>query len=104
MTHPYRPQHAVRPVRDLADPTGALVIYTIADHFGLEIDVSRVNGVGVIHAPVRERQVRTRTVYCAMFPGLPVGDYEILRPDRTVATTVTIPRGKVVEIAAAVMS
>lgn len=99
MTHPYRPQHAVRPVRDLSDPTGSLVIYTGRDHHGQDIDVCRVGGVGAIHALVGERRFGGRTVFCAMFPGLPVGEYDVLRPDRTVAATVTIARGSLVEIA-----
>jgi hypothetical protein len=99
MTHPYRPQHAVRPVRDLSDPTGSLVIYTGQDHHGQDIDVCRVGGVGAIHSPVGERRMGGRTVFCAMFPGLPVGEYDVLRPDRTVVATVTIARGSLVEIA-----
>jgi hypothetical protein len=99
MTHPYRPQHAVRPVRDLSDPTGALVICTSKDHHGQDIDVCRVGGVGAIHSSVGQRRMGGRTVYCATFPGLLVGDYDVLRPDRTVAVTVTIARGSLVVIA-----
>jgi hypothetical protein len=86
-------------VRDLSDPTGALVICTGQDRHGQNVDVCRVGGVGAIHSPVGERRMGGRTVYCATFPGLPVGEYDVLRPDRTVATTVTIAGGSLVVIA-----
>jgi hypothetical protein len=55
--------------------------------------------LGAVHSAVAERRMGGRTVYCATFPGLPAGDDEVLRPDRTVAATVTIGRGSLVVIA-----
>jgi hypothetical protein len=98
------PRYAVRPVRDTADPTGALVVYAEAGHHGLEIDVCRIGGIGFTHSLVRERRLGTRVVYCAVYPGLAVGQYQVIRPDRTVATTVNVLRGRITEVPADVLS
>jgi hypothetical protein len=104
MTQPVGPSSAVRPAREVADPTGALVVYAEPNHHGIEIDVCRIGGIGFTHSPVLQRRLGGRTVYCAVYPGLAVGQYQVIRPDRTVATTVNVLRGRITEVPADVLT
>jgi len=47
------------------------------------------------HVWVLPRAGRDGTVYAAVFPSLPTGDYVVLEPDGSVATTVAIAPNRV---------
>jgi len=47
------------------------------------------------HVWVLPRVGREGTVYAAVFPSLPAGDYTVLEPDGSVATTVAVPPNQV---------
>ena len=62
---------------ELGPTVGALVLYATADERGDEIDISPVNGGLRTHAAVRERRLPGGSVYCAVYPGLPAGEYVV---------------------------
>jgi hypothetical protein len=83
---------------ELGDGVGALIIHTGPERQGQEIEIAPVTGPGArTHAEVRERRLADTNVYCAVYHGLPAGDY-------TVAygaghdLTVTITSGAVTEL------
>ena len=78
-------------VLELGPGVGALVLHTPADMNGEEIEVSLTGTDGRrTHSMVRPRHVPAGTQYAAVYPGLPVGDYTIWRPDGSPATSVVI--------------
>ena len=92
--HQLGPSYPGTVVLDIGDRTGALVIYTGSASLGREIDIWSADGTGT-HSAVRERRLGHRTVYCAVYPGLPAGAYTIDDPART---PVTVAGGTVTEV------
>jgi hypothetical protein len=90
--HRLGPSYPGTVVLDIGDRTGALVVYTDAASLGREIDIRGPDG-SVTHSAVRERHLAAGTVYCAVYPGLPAGEYAVEGTPVTVAgATVTEAR------------
>ena len=64
-------------VLDIGPGRGALVLYATAERLGQEIDISPVGAAGRTHSAIRERHMPGGTVYCAVYPSLPAGDYSV---------------------------
>ena len=64
-------------VLDIGPGLGALVLYAHASEHGREIDISPVGGGARTHSAVRERRMPGGSVYCAVYPSVPAGDYTV---------------------------
>jgi hypothetical protein len=62
-------------VLDIGADVGALVLYTPASMDGQEIEIA--SAAHRTHSVVRRRQTPARTVYAAVYPGLPAGEYAV---------------------------
>jgi hypothetical protein len=87
-------------VLDLGAEIGALILYTPADLDGAEIEISRDDdpddvGSRRTHSQVRQRHMATVTMYAAVYPDLPSGQYTIWRDEHRHAAAVTITGGQV---------
>jgi hypothetical protein len=97
-THTLAPTRDATVVADIGDDIGALVLYTPAEHCGVEIDIEPVGRPAQrTHVAVRERHLPTGHVYAAFYPSLAAGDYTLLLPDGH--RPVSIAGGAVTEIA-----
>jgi hypothetical protein len=84
---------------DIGGDTGALIIHTGPEWHRWEIEISPV-GVPAearTHAAVRERHLPRGVLHCAVYDGLPAGEYVIWRDATTPAGTVTIGGATVTE-------
>jgi hypothetical protein len=67
-----------------------------AERAGLEVEINPVRDPSQrTHVWVLPRAGRDETVYAAVFPSLPAGDYSVWDPDGSVATTVSVPANRV---------
>ncbi len=82
-------------VLEIGRDTGALVLYTPAELDEREIEISRAGAQARTHSQVHARQTPTATVYAAVYPDLPAGDYTIWRDAHSSATTTTVTGGTV---------
>jgi len=88
--------HIENAVLDIGEDIGALVIYTVQEMIGKEIEVSpKGNQALRIHTAVLERKVNGRTLFAALFLELPEGDYITLT---TPSSEITIIGGQVAEL------
>jgi hypothetical protein len=88
--------HTENAVLDIGEDIGALIIYTVQEMLGKEIEVSpKGNQTQKIHAAVLERKVNGRTFFAALFLELPEGDYITLT---TPSSEFTIIGGQVAEL------
>lgn len=95
---PASPSRAV--IVDVGDHTGALVLTAPAEREGLEVQIHPASDPSRrTHVWVLPRAGRDGTVYAAVFPSLPAGDYTVLEPDGSVATTVAVPPNQVTNAA-----
>ncbi len=80
-----------------ADSTaGALVLSASPEHWGTQIEVHPVSDASAkIHVWVLPREGNGQTLYAAIFPRLPMGDYAILESDGSIREIVTIPPNEV---------
>ncbi len=63
---------------------------------GLEVEIHPPSDPSQrTHVWVLPRVGRDGTVYAAVFPSLPAGDYVVLEPDGSAATTVAVPPNQV---------
>lgn len=70
-------------VLNIGKGTGALLLYTPAALDGREIEISRLaENSRRTHAIVRRRDVGSASVFAAVYPDLPAGDYAIWRDVR----------------------
>jgi hypothetical protein len=94
-THQHAHNHYTAPsytgtvVLDIGGDVGALIVYTRSEQLGLEIEVSRA-GEERTHVAVRERRLSGRSLYGAVYPGLPAGEYTVWAEGDTPAGTVTV--------------
>ena len=90
---PTEPSRAV--FLDIGEHAGALVLRAPAEREGVEVEIHRVSDPSQrTHVWVLPREGKDGTVYAAVFPSLPIGEYAVLEPDGSVATTVAIkPNG-----------
>lgn len=82
-------------VLDLGPGVGALVLHATAAEVGQEIDISPVGGGVRTHSAVRERRLRDGSVYCAVYPSVPAGDYTVWL---TPTVVVSVVAGTVTEL------
>ena len=84
---------------DIGGDIGALTIFTGPDRDELEIEISPVgtNPDHRTHNVVHARQIGEKTVYAAVFPNVPAGDYTIWHDAATPDGTVVIHGGKVTD-------
>jgi hypothetical protein len=76
---------------DIGEHAGALVLRAPAEREGMEVEIHPVSDPSRrTHVWVLPREGRDGTVYAAVFPSLPTGDYAVLKVDGSVATTVAI--------------
>ena len=88
--------HTENAVLDIGEDIGALVIYTIQEMLGKEIEVSPKYNLALrIHTAVLEREVNGRTYFAALFLELPEGDYITLTSP---SSEITIIGGQVTEL------
>jgi hypothetical protein len=81
---------------DVGEHTGALVLTAPAQREGLEVEIHPASDPSRrTHVWVLPREGRDGTVYAAVFPSLPAGDYTVLEPDGSIATTITVPPNQV---------
>jgi hypothetical protein len=90
---PTEPSRAV--FLDVGEHAGALVLMAPSEREGLEVEIHPASDpTQRTHVWVLPREGKDGTVYAAVFPSLAVGDYAVLGPDGSVATTVVIrPNG-----------
>jgi hypothetical protein len=71
-------RHTETVVLDIGEDVGALVLYTPAELFGHEIEVSPLGLPSQrTHSAVLERACNGRVMYAAVYPELPGGDYAV---------------------------
>jgi hypothetical protein len=82
---------------DIGPGVGALILAVPAELNGAEIEISQHGSPDAVrtHSQVRERPSATGTVYAAVYPGLPEGQYTIWRDADTVAGTIEVTGGQV---------
>lgn len=85
---------------ELGPGVGALIVHTGPDRQGEEIEIAPAAGNGArTHAEVRERRLAGTNVYCAVYHGLPAGDYTVAY-GAGLEPTVTVNGGAVTELRA----
>jgi hypothetical protein len=109
MTEPQEPQGIVTGrhhrdadtlILDIGGSIGALSIVTGADREELEVEISPIGADPRHHRThnvVRARRVGANTIYAALFPSVPAGEYVVWHDESTPAGTVTITGGEVAE-------
>lgn len=81
---------------DVGEHTGALVLRAPASCEGLEVEIHpALYPERRTHVWVLPRQGRDATVYAAVFPSLPAGDYAVIGPDGSVTAVVPVPANEV---------
>jgi hypothetical protein len=82
---------------DVGEHTGALVLTAPADREGLEVEIHPVSDASKrTHVWVLAREGRGgATVYAAVFPSLPAGDYAVIEPGGAITAIVTVPANRV---------
>lgn len=97
--HALAPSYPGTVVLDIGEQTGALVLYTGPDRLGDEIHIGPAGrpDVARTHSAVRERRLPRGLRYCAVYPGLPAGDYTVWTAAGAAATTVSVEGGLVTE-------
>jgi hypothetical protein len=84
---------------DIGDGQGALVIYPSEHYRGLEIEISRADGLGHrVHTGVHDRATRAGTVLTAIFGSLETGEYVVLADETTEGAQVIVTDGELTEI------
>ena len=81
-------------VLELGEGIGALILEAPPGLHGHEIEISPCGGGPRTHSLVRERHTAVRTVYAAVYPVLPEGDYVVWREDGLPAGQVSICGGQ----------
>ena len=91
--------HPETVVLDIGQDVGALIIYTVRELRGREIEVSpRGSDPKRVHVEVLERRINGRPVFAAVFPGLRAGDWDIWGDGPNRRATVTILGGEVATV------
>ncbi len=90
------PSYSGTVVLELGPGAGALVLRTPSSLDGAEIEISRTDTEGPrTHSMVRPRHVAGTTLYAAVYPDLPPGDYVIWTSHDLAGDTFTITAGSV---------
>jgi hypothetical protein len=95
--HTPRPGEPSRAVLvDVGEHTGALILRSPAEREGLEVEIHPVSDPAKrTHVWVLPRVGRSATVYAAVFPSLPAGDYAVVGPDGSITAIVPVPANQV---------
>ncbi len=81
---------------DVGERRGALVLRAPAESEGLEVEIHPVSDpTRRTHVWVLPRGARGVTVYAAVFPSLPDGEYAVLEPDGSTRMVVSVPPNQV---------
>jgi hypothetical protein len=91
------PSGAGSVVLELGAGIGALILYAPAGLDGREIEISPSGDPRSrrTHSRVRRRHTGGATVYAAVYPGLPAGEYAIWNDERSQSGTATITGGRI---------
>jgi hypothetical protein len=81
-------------ILELGEGIGALILETPPGLDGHEIEISPFAGGARTHSLVRERHTATRTIYAAVYPVLPAGEYTVWRDEGIPAGQVIIHGGR----------
>jgi len=85
---------------EVGDGRGALVLYPGERFRGREIEISPAGRLGArVHTGVHERSTATAATLTAVFGSLPAGDYVVWADDAIAGPVVSVPPGRVVELA-----
>jgi hypothetical protein len=91
--------HPESVVLDIGREVGALIIYTVPELRGREIEVSpRGSDAKRVHVEVLERRINGWPIFAAVFPGLRAGDYDIWDNATNPSDSVTIVGGEVASV------
>jgi hypothetical protein len=91
---PTEPSRAV--LVDVGERTGALVLSAPAERQGVEVEIHPSGDPAArTHVWVLPRDGRDGTVYAAVFPSLPTGEYVVLDRDGSPASTLDVPANQV---------
>jgi len=94
MARPSEPSRAV--AVDVGEHTGALVLAAPSEREGLEVEIHPVSDPSKrSHVWVLARASGNATVYAAVFPSLPAGDYAVIEPDGSITAVVPVPANQV---------
>jgi hypothetical protein len=86
-------------VLDIGGNIGALIIHTLEDLAGQELDIEGLgDGTVSTHSLVRERQLPQGATYAAVYPGLPAGAYLVQGAPGRPAEKIQIHGGRITEI------
>jgi hypothetical protein len=97
--HTFTPSEHATVMLDIGDGVGALVVHTPSSMGGLEIDINRRGeATAFVHTAVRERRLPHGSVYAAVYPELPEGDYTLIDVDGRAHRDVHVESGRVTEI------
>jgi hypothetical protein len=91
--------HPETVVLDIGQDVGALIIYTVPELRGREIEVSpRGSDRKRVHVEVLERRINGVPVFAAVFPGLRVGHWDIWDKGPSPSASVAIVGGEVATV------
>jgi hypothetical protein len=92
--------HPESVVLDIGGDVGALVLYTPPEFHGREIEISPTGQDNQrVHTAVLERVVNGRSVFAAVYPKLPAGEFRIwIDDERARQKHVQITAGQVTEL------
>jgi cyclopropane fatty-acyl-phospholipid synthase-like methyltransferase len=91
--------HTEAVVLDIGGSIGALIINAAPEAVGREIEISlRQPHARRVHNQIHERRVHGTTVFAAVYPDLPEGDYDIWRSHDELAGSVRITGGQIAEV------
>ncbi len=91
---PTGPSRAV--MVDVGEHSGALVLTAPAEREGFEVEIHPASDASRhTHVWVLPRMGQGATVYAAVFPSLPDGDYAVLKPDGSTGMIVSVPANRV---------
>jgi hypothetical protein len=87
--------HTENVVLNIGGDIGALIIYTDENWRGKEIEISPNGSHHRQHNQVHERSFNGRSVFAAVYPELPAGEYNVWRDDSTAEGPMRITGGEV---------
>ena len=98
--HPHLPPSTEGSVvMEVGGDIGALVVYTPDALAGLEIEIlRRGDDHPFVHTEVRERRLPEGSIFAAVFPTVPAGDYTLIPVAALPALDVSVEGGRVAEL------
>lgn len=91
--------HTENVVLDIGEGAGSLIVYVGKELLGQEVEIAPRNDLSAkTHTDVAERIVNGATIFTAVFPPLPVGDYNVCRPTDRAGEELSVSSGRVTEL------